>query len=105
MPRKNLGNGVSIQYNLAALRKIRYGDEAPKVRGVDEKWAAKVAATANRMSGTDGYKVSSLAGRRKPQGRWRTTVITATAEAMLDNAKNNTLVKALYSTTGTSFTA
>ncbi|WP_280331486.1 hypothetical protein [Nocardia wallacei] len=39
-----------------------------------------------------GYMMSSSQGARKPQGRWRVAVFTATWEAMHDNAKNNTLI-------------
>jgi hypothetical protein len=43
----------------------------------------------------DGYKMSSRQGAKKPQGRWRVTVFTATAEAKRSNARHNTLVKVL----------
>jgi hypothetical protein len=104
MAKKQLSKDVSISWKFGALRGIRYGDTAPSVQSVLEKWSERVAANANRMSGTTGYKTSSRAGRRNPQGRWRTTVITANYAAMRDNAKNNTLTKALFQTTGTSFT-
>ena len=94
---------IKIKWNKGALRGIRYGDTAPKVRTYLEKWADRIAANANRMGKTDGYKTSSRAGARRPYGRWRTTVITSNYEAMRDNAKNNTLTKATTSTTGTSF--
>lgn len=99
--RKNLGKGVSVEWNYGALRGIRYGDTAPKVRATLEDWAGRIAATCNRNVYDDGYKTSSRPGKPGPpgyQGRWRTTVITADAEAMDDNARHNTLVRALHST-------
>lgn len=89
-------NNVRIEWNRGALRSIRYGDSAPKVREALEDWAERIAATANGGISSDGYKTSSRPGRRVKQGRWRTTVITANAEAMQDNASNNTLVRALH---------
>lgn len=56
--------------------------------------AQGVADRAN-ASGKGTYAVGSQQGRRNPQGRWRTSVVTADAEAMIDNAKNNTLIRAL----------
>ena len=88
---------VRIKWKRGALRGIRYGDTAPKVRSTLEDWAERVAATANGGISSDGYRTSSRAGRRVKQGRWRTTVITANAEAMRDNSSNNTLVRALHS--------
>lgn len=91
-------NSVRLKWNTGALRGIRYGDTAPKVRSTLEHWAAKVAQAANSADKTDGYKTSSRAGARRPYGRWRTTVITANAHAMRANAKRNTLIRALHST-------
>jgi len=82
---------VKIKWKHGALYKIR---KLPGVISGLEAWAEQIAADANSMGGTDGYKTSSVQGKRRPQGRWRTTVITATAEAMADNMKHNTLSKA-----------
>lgn len=92
---------VRIKWNRGALRSIRYGDKAPKVRTTLEDWAERIANAANSVSNTDGYKTSSRPGKPGPpgfQGRWRTTVITANAEAMRDNMQDNTLVRALFRT-------
>jgi len=69
---------------------------APKVVAKEQEMAKKIADKANRDSGlVDGYRTSSTQGRKKPQGRWRTTVITATAAAIEDNSKNNRLLRSL----------
>lgn len=99
---------LEIEYNKAALRKIRYGDADRRVINYLEKHVQKVADRANRMARANGWKNANYAtgsqpGRRNPQGRHRTSVVTANAEAMLDNAKSNTLTKALFSTAGDSF--
>lgn len=88
---------VEIKWNRSALRSIRYGDTAPKVVSTLEAWAARIADACNSGADTDGYKTSSQAGRRRPQGRHRTTVITATAEAMEDNQETNRLLRELHS--------
>lgn len=85
---------VRIRWKMGALYRLR---SEPKVVDELEGWAGKVAATANRMGSTTGYKTSSRQGAKRPQGRWRTTVITANAEAMVDNMRKNTLTKALFS--------
>lgn len=84
---------IRIKWNHGALYRIR---SAPKVVDELDDWAGKVASRANRMGKIDGYKTSSRQGARRPQGRWRTTVITANAKAMVDNMSNNTLTKALF---------
>lgn len=69
---------------------------APKVKADLERRAKAIAAKANSDSGLkDGYRTSSTQGRKDPQGRWRTTVITATIEAKIDNSKNNRLLRSL----------
>jgi hypothetical protein len=42
-----------------------------------------------------GYAMSSTQGRRNPFGRWRVGVYTREYKAIRDNAKNNTLLRAL----------
>lgn len=93
---------VNIKWVNGAFYRLR--SESGVKKALD-KWADKVAANANRMAGIkNGFRTSSRQGARRPQGRWRTTVITANYDAMKDNTKQQTLTKALYSTTGTSFT-
>lgn len=68
---------------------------APKVRKELERRAARIAAACNRESDSDGYRTSSVQGARRPYGRWRTTVITATGKAIRHNAETNALTKHL----------
>ncbi len=42
-----------------------------------------------------GYVMEGHQGRSRPSGRWRVTVRTGTPAAILDNAQNNTLIRAL----------
>lgn len=65
------------------------------VVSVLEGSAERIAAQANTSVSDGGYKTGSQQGRRAPQGRWRTSVVTGTAEAMADNGKHNTLVKSM----------
>lgn len=96
---------VKIKWNRSALRSIRYGDTAPKVIEELDSRVEKVADRANAMAAANGrpdakYATGSRPGKRKPQGRHRTTVITANLDAMLDNAKHGTLLKALFTEEG-----
>ncbi|WP_301119777.1 hypothetical protein [Mycolicibacterium fortuitum] len=84
---------IRIQWNRNALYQVR---SQPAVVAREENLARGVAERSNRAAGIDdGYRVSSRQGARRPQGRWRTTVITANLRAMRDNAKHNRLVKEL----------
>jgi len=42
-----------------------------------------------------GYVLDSRQGRKRPQGRWRVSVAAVTAPAMIDNQRNNTLLRSL----------
>lgn len=94
--RKDIGNGIKIEWHRGAFYRLR---SEPGVVSALEGWAERVADEANGLAGTGtgGYRTSSRQGARRPQGRWRTTVITATADVMEDNAANNTLIRALRS--------
>lgn len=82
---------VRIEWNTEAMYEIR---RDPGVVAELESVAQEVADRAN-SSGEGTYAVGSRQGRKNPQGRWRTSVVTADAKAMVDCAKNNTLIKAL----------
>lgn len=85
---------VNIKWKTSGFYKLR---SEPGVQKALEELATQVAARSNQMAGTrDGFRTSSQQGAKRPQGRWRTTVVTATAEAMAKNAKRNILVKALF---------
>ncbi|MGW4718876.1 hypothetical protein [Nocardia sp. NPDC004260] len=47
-----------------------------------------------------GYAMDARQGRKRPQGRWRVSIRTDTHQAMLDNARNNTLLRALGAASG-----
>lgn len=56
----------------------------------------RVADACNAHIGTDGYKVSTEGDQPLTKRSYRATVITADAEAMRDNMKNNTLINNLH---------
>ncbi|MGW4090041.1 hypothetical protein [Nocardia sp. NPDC004750] len=71
-----------------ALYEVR---REPKVR---QDLTRRAAAVQDACGGpAAGYLMSSFQGEKKPQGRWRAAVFTANIEAMLDNRRNNTLVR------------
>lgn len=43
----------------------------------------------------DGFTTSSVQGKKAPYGRWRTTVAAYTYKARRENAKHNTILRAL----------
>lgn len=82
---------MKIKWNTQAFYDLR---SAPGVVAELESRAQQIASTANaRGKGT--YATGSRQGMRRPQGRWRATVVTADARAIVDNAKNHTLIRAL----------
>lgn len=72
---------------------------APGVVDKLESMAKAIADKCNQDAGMtdedEGYKTSSVQGASKPQGRWRTTVMTADAKAEADNAANNRILGSL----------
>lgn len=78
---------TKIKWNKGALYELR---SAPGVVADLERRAKAVEAAA----GPD-YMMGSQQGAKKPQGRWRTSVVTMGRAGKRDNAKNNTLIKAL----------
>ena len=87
---------MRIDWNMEAFRDIRYGRHDPSIIGLLEGEAEKIADRANSMGGSAvKYAVGSQPGAARPRGRHRATVITANYAAMRDNAKNNTLLRAL----------
>lgn len=69
---------------------------APGVQSRLEAEATRIATAANNALGEpDQYRTSSMQGRRRPYGRWRTTVITATWKAKYYEAKTNFLSRKL----------
>lgn len=65
--------------------------QQPKVRADLEQRAEAVAEACGGEAA--GYATSSTQGAKRPQGRWRTAVYTRNFAAILDNARNNTLVR------------
>lgn len=56
----------------------------------------RVADAANEHLDRPGYKVSTEGGKPLQRRSYRATVITATEDAMYDNAKNQRLISEFY---------
>ena len=54
--------------------------------------ACNADAASNGYSGAE-YAAGSIQGKKKPFGRWFTSVITTNGEAIRDNHKNDTMLK------------
>ncbi|MFC9966335.1 hypothetical protein ACFVH4_19070 [Nocardia ignorata] len=79
-----------LDINFAALYDIRRSDG---VVTEIEKRADQVLAACGGESA--GYKRGSTQGAKRPQGRWRASVVTTNHEAVVDNATNHTLLRAI----------
>lgn len=75
--------GVRIKWRLAGFRELRL---EPGVQNYIDQLAADIAARAG-----SGYEVSPWQGKN----RARSSVYTATYDARYDNARNQTLLRAL----------
>lgn len=81
-----------VKLNQSGFHQLR---SAPGVKANLEKRAERVASAANATNEEALYESGSQQGAKRPQGRWRATVVTANAAAMASNAKHNTLIKSL----------
>jgi hypothetical protein len=84
---------VRIEWNRNGLYQVR---SDPALVAEEVAVAERICAEANSI-GKGTYAVGSRQGAKRPQGRWRTTVVTADARAMANNARNNTLIRAMGS--------
>lgn len=84
---------VRFEWNRNALYDVRRSDGV--VAQLDSI-AEGVCDTANSI-GKGTYSTGSQQGVRRPQGRWRATVVTADYRAMIDNAKHQTLIRSIPS--------
>ena len=48
----------------------------------------------------EGYDIVSYQGKKVVQGRWQVQVVATNAKAWVDNRRNNTLVRNLFSAGG-----
>ena len=83
---------MRIKWKKDALYEMR---RLPTVVALIEKAADNIADRANDQLDEEGYFTGSRQGARRPYGRWRASVVTGTAEAMRDDAANNTLLREL----------
>ncbi|QSL99755.1 hypothetical protein SEA_ECLIPTUS_11 [Gordonia phage Ecliptus] len=84
---------MKIEWNQAAFKDIRYG-RTSEIIGELESHAERVADAASSM-GEGQYETGSQPGRARPQGRHRTSVVTADYKAMRETARDNILLRAL----------
>lgn len=82
---------MKVVFNKDAFYEVR---SLPGVVALVESKAEAMAAEANSI-GKGAYATGSRQGLRRPQGRWRASVVTADAKAMVDNARHNTLARVL----------
>lgn len=82
---------MRIRWNPDGLYSLR---RDPAIIAAEEQAAQQVADRAT-ADGKGTYLVGSQQGVRDPQGRWRTSVVTGDAAAIADNARHNTLIKAM----------
>lgn len=87
---------MRIVFNVQGFKQLRREDA---VVAYEVECAQKVADAANAI-GKGTYAVGSRQGAARPQGRWRTSVVTADAKAMAHNAKHQTLLKAMNQALG-----
>lgn len=81
---------MRIDFNNSGFYDLR---RHPNTRTMLEMYGELVMAAANATIDEDGYHMASEQGAKKPEGRWRVAVFTASDEAKRSNAKHNTLLR------------
>lgn len=81
---------MRIQWNKTGFYDLR---REPGVVVDLQARAERIAAAASARGGE--YLVGSVQGEKRPQGRWRASVVTADHTAIRKNAKYHTLLGAL----------
>ncbi|WP_306365442.1 hypothetical protein [Nocardia sp. CC227C] len=81
---------IRVRHNIAGYYALR--SEPGVVADLEARGQRVLAAAGGEAA---GYGMDSRQGAKRPQGRWRVSVVTNTPEAMLDNAENNTLLRAM----------
>lgn len=84
---------VRVVFNVKGFYDLRRSDG---VIAELESHAERICDRANAM-GKGTYATGSRQGMMRPQGRWRASVVTADAKAIADNARHQTLARALGS--------
>lgn len=85
-----MGAKVKLKMKRGAMYDLR---RAPGVRGDLARRGHAVLEAAGGIEA--GYGISASQGKKHPQGRWRVGIFTKTFDAIRDNAKNHTLLRAL----------
>lgn len=86
---------IKVKHKVGGYYKLR---SAPGVKAFEEGAAEDVVKRANAQlkgKGGKGFRTSSRQGAKRPQGRWRTTVVAVSPYAKRANAKYNILLKSL----------
>ena len=82
---------MRIEFKTQGFYELR---SAPGVVGMLDAEAERIAAAANAV-GKGTFAVGSRQGMRRPQGRWRATVVTADAHAIAADRKHNILLRSM----------
>ncbi|WP_446224975.1 hypothetical protein ACTWPB_07615 [Nocardia sp. IBHARD005] len=81
-----------LDINFAAMYEIRRMEGV--VAEIDQRADQVLAACGGEAA---GYKKGSTQGAKRPQGRWRSSVVTYNGTGIRDNAANHTLQRAIDS--------
>lgn len=84
-----------LVWNMDAFYQLRSSRPIQKKLESVAKKVAKAANSSAQLDDNKNYVVGSRQGSRRPAGRWRASVVTASGAAMKDNAKNHRLLRSL----------